>query len=415
METSMSNRPRRNLSAVLAPLAMIVSSVLVSGCGADKLSDDAYGFIDLAPYYYDGSSAANPSAGLPREIAPTKGWLNGTRAEYYDFGLVGTVKKRADTRLVDYASIPPMYFFFDGGGSALFSKAVYEPRTGQWHMRGGKGALNPNPSNGAKKDVPYSVRTRNQLGDFQRPIIDRLQHNTDYSGLWEIWEVQAPDSYEVDSIKSYATLKKGLDDGSFVARRTKKVINCPVLDDRQYVVPSPLYYGIPHPRIELWYRTKRGSCFLADGWMTLADGPTTAANLIKFNKDGSRLQMFDTIAYTIGAGEGARTTIVAPVSKMFIPTAFVATLDTRAPTQLRYSSDNVTDVMPKYSPADPPGYRPIRWLWDLQVPQDPPYVAGTYRSTSQMDPVSMLNRIGPFTKNFPTIGVNVDCSKDATI
>ena len=407
----MSNRPRRNLSAVLAPLTMIVSAVLVSGCGGDKLSDDAYGFIDLAPYYYDGSSAANPSAGLPREIAPTKGWLNGVRAEYYDFGLVGTVKKRSDTKLVDYAAVPAMYFFFDSGGSPLFRKPVYEPRTGLWHMRGGKDVLSPIPANGAKKDVPYSVRTREVLGSFQRPIVDRLQHNTDYSGLWEIWEVSAPDSYEVDSIKSYATLSKALDDSGsgFTARRTKRVINCPVLDDRQYVTPSPLFYGIPHPRIELWYRTKQGSCFLADGWKTLADD---AGNLIKAgaNNDSRRLQMFDTISYTIGAGEGARTTIVAPVSKMFIPTAYVNTLDTRAATQLRYSNDNVTDVMPRYTEADPPGYRPIRWLWDLQVPQDPPYKPATYKSVAQMDPVAMINRLGPFTKNFPTIGLNVGCT-----
>jgi hypothetical protein len=409
METSMSNRPRRNLSAVLAPLTMIVSAVLVSGCGGDKLSDDAYGFIDLAPYYYDGSSAANPSAGLPREIAPTKGWLNGVRAEYYDFGLVGTVKKRADTRLIDYATIPAMYFFFDSGNNPLFSKPVFEPRTGQWHMRGGKDVLNPNPAASAKKDVPYSVRTRSTIGSFQRPIIDRLQHNTDYTGLWEIWEVTAPDGYDVDSVKSFATLDKGIKDGTFGARRTKKVINCPVLDDRQYVTPSPLFYGIPHPRIELWYRTKQGSCYLADGWYTLGEGTST---LIKggANNDSRRLQMFDVISYTIGSGEGARTTIVAPVSKMYIPTAYVAALDTRAPTQLRYSGDNVTDVMPRYTDADPPGYRPIRWLWDLQVPQDPPYKPASYRSVAQMDPVAMINRQGPFTKNFPTIGLNVPCT-----
>jgi len=276
---------------------------------------------------------------------------------------------------------------------------------------GGKDVLDPNPASGAKKDVPYSVRTRGTLGSFQRPIIDRLQHNADYTGLWEIWEVTAPDGYEVDDIKSYATLSKALDDSGsgFSARRTKRVINCPVLDDRQYVTPSPLYYGTPHPRIELWYRTKQGSCFLADGWRTLADD---AGNLIKAgaSSDSRRLQMFDTISYTIGSGEGARTTIVAPVSKMFIPTAYVAALDTRAPTQLRYSNDNVTDVMPRNTEADPPGYRPIRWLWDLQVPQDPPYKPATYKSVAQMDPVAMINRLGPFTKNFPTIGLNVPCT-----
>src|SRR6185436_9139287 len=164
-------------------------------------------------------------------------------------------------------------------------------------MRGGQAVLNPNPANNAPKNVPYSVRTRNVLGDFQRPIVDRLQHNTDYSGLWEIWEVTAPDGYEADSIKSYATLNKGIEGGTFSVRRTKKVINCPVLDDRQYVVPSPLYYGVPHPRIEIWYRTKQGSCFLADGWQTLGDASN---NLYKAGSDSKRLQVFDVISYTIG-------------------------------------------------------------------------------------------------------------------
>jgi len=397
---------------------MIVSAVVVSGCGNDKLSDDAYGFIDLAPYYYDGSSAANPSAGLPREFAPTKGWLNGVRAEFYDFGLVGVTKKRTDTKLPDYASIPPMYFFFDSGGNPLFSKPVYENRTGLWHMRGGKDVLNPNPVNNAPRNVPYSVRTRSTLGSFQRPIVDRLQHNTDYSGLWEIWEVTTPDNYDADSIKSYATLQKGIDAGTFSVRRTKKVINCPVLDDRQYVVPTPLYYGVPHPRIELWYRTKQGSCFLADGMLTLGavDQATTNVTLYKAgpSSDSKRLQTFDVISYTIGSGESARTTITAPVSKLFIPTAKVATLDSRGTSDVRYTGDNVGDGgLPKLTPADPPGYRPIRWLWDLNVPQDPPYQAATYKSTAQMDPVQMVNRLtsnSPFTKNYPLIAQNIPCN-----
>jgi hypothetical protein len=420
----MSNRPRRKSPVALAlPLTMIVSAVVVSGCGNDKLSDDAYGFIDLAPYYYDGSSAANPSAGLPREIAPTKGWLNGVRTEFYDFGLVGVTKKRTDTKLPDYASVPPMYFFYDSGGNPLFSKPVYEQRTGLWHMRGGADVLDPNPIKNAPKKVPYSVRTRAVLGSFQRPIVDRLQHNTDYSGLWEIWEVTAPDGYQPDAIKNFATLQKGIDGGSFSVRRTKKVINCPVLDDRQYVVPSPMYYGVPHPRIEIWYRTKQGSCFLADGMLTLGavDQATSNVTLYKAGptSDSKRLQTFDVISYTIGSGESARTTITAPVSKLFIPTAKVATLDSRGTVDVRYTGDNVADgTLPRLTPADPPGYRPIRWMWDLNVPQDPPYVPATYKSTAQMDPVQMVNRLtanAPFTKNYPIVGVNRPCTADALI
>jgi hypothetical protein len=412
----MSNRPSRKSPVALAlPLTMIVSAVVVSGCGNDKLSDDAYGFIDLAPYYYDGSSAANPSAGLPREFAPTKGWVNGARTEFYDFGLVGVTKKRTDTKLPDYASIPPMYFFFDSGGSPMFSKPVYETRTGLWHMRGGTDVLNPNPVGNAPRNVPYSVRTRQAIGSFQRPIVDRLQHNTDYSGLWEIWEVTAPDGYEPDAIKNFATLQKGIDGGTFTVRRTKKVINCPVLDDRQYVVPTPLYYGIPHPRIEIWYRTKQGSCFLADGMLTLGSVDANAeVTLYKANSDSKRLQTFDVISYTIGSGESARTTITAPVSKLFIPTAKVATLDARGTVDVRYTGDNVGEGgWPRLTQADPPGYRPIRWLWDLNVPQDPPYVVATYKSTAQMDPVQMVNRLtanAPFTKNYPIIGRQMPCS-----
>jgi hypothetical protein len=91
----------------------------------------------------------------------------------------------------------------------------------------------------------------------------------------------------------------------------------------------------------------------------------------------------------------------------------VATLDTRGAVDVRYTGDNVTDVFPRMSPADPPGYRPIRWLWDLKVPQDPPYVSATYRSVSQMDPTQMSNRLSsntPFTKNFPIIGTNFACN-----
>jgi hypothetical protein len=187
-----------------------------------------------------------------------------------------------------------------------------------------------------------------------------------------------------------------------------------VLDDRQYVVPTPLYYGIPHPRIEIWYRTKQGSCFLADGMLTLGSVDANAeVTLYKANSDSKRLQTFDVISYTIGSGESARTTITAPVSKLFIPTAKVATLDSRGTVDVRYTGDNVGDgALPRQTPADAPGYRPIRWMWDLNVPQDPPYVAATYKSTAQMDPVQMVNRLtanSPFTKNYPLIGVNQGC------
>jgi hypothetical protein len=419
METSMLNRLCRSLPAVIYfPLTLIISSVAVVGCGDDKLADDPYGFIDLAPYYYDGSSATNPSGGLVREIAPQGGWMNGIRAQYYDFGIVGTVKKRTDANTPDYAVVNPMYFFFNSAGQPLFSKPVYERRTGLWHMRGGVNVLDPNPPNSSAKNVPYSVRVRNTLvdkdrgvADYQRPIVDVLQHVTPgYSGLWEIYEVIAPDGYQPDAIKSLATLQKGINDGSFLVSRTQRVFNCPVIDDRQFVTPTPTWYGMPHPRIELWYRTKQGSCFVADGWLALGnfDG-----SLIKANSNSRRLNQFDTISYTIGAGVSARTTVVAKVTRIFQPKVTVANQDpTKTATDIRYVGDNVTDTFPKLSPADPPGYSPIRWLWDLKVPQDPPYEPGSYKSLDQMDPANLSIRSGPFTKNMPLIGTWSGCANN---
>lgn len=418
----MSNRPRPSFSSIIVTLSVIVSSGFLSGC-AEDLSDDAYGFIDLAPYFYDGATPGKPTAGLPINVSPQNGWMGGLRAEYYDFGLVNVARNRAATRVPDFAVVHPMYFFFDSSGKPLFSKPVYEERTGIWHMRGGKGAPNPNPRGDAPKNVPYTIRVRDRLGDFQRPIVDRIHHDADYSGLWEVHEVMVPDDYEPDAIKSFETLERGLDSGKFLTRRTQKVINCPILDERTYVTPTPMWYGVPHPRIEIWYRTKQGSCFLADGWRTLGDDD---GNLYPANSDNARLDTFDVIRYTIGDKQSARTVVVSPVGKLWVPTVTVVNQDpSRPPLDIRYVNDHLSDAMPRQSADSPPGYRPIRWMWDLLVPQDPPYEAGTYKDLAQIDTFPATVPIppsvapagqqirprpqGPFMRNMPLIGRAVPC------
>jgi hypothetical protein len=68
--------------------------------------------------------------------------------------------------------------------------------------------------------------------------------------------------------------------------------------------------------------------------------------------------------------------------------------------------------------SDPPGYSPLRWLWDLRVPQDPPYVPGSYKRLEQMDPANLSKRLlastgPPYVKNFPLIGKITPCKTDA--
>lgn len=414
----MLNRPGRFSPALLLHLSLIVGSVSLVGCGEERLSDEAYGFIDLAPYYMDGATSGNPTSALPRDLRPQMGWVNGVRAEYYDFGLVGTVKRRSNTSIPDYAVVHPMYFFFDQDGNPMFSRPVHERRTGLWHMRGGKNTKDPNPPDTSSKDFVYSIRIRDLLvdekrgtADYQRPIVDRIQHNSgDYSGLWEIYKVIAPVGYDPDAIKSYETLQKGIDSGEFQVRRTQKVINCPIVDDRTYITPTAMYYGVPRPRMEIWYRTKQGSCFLIDGWLTLGDSngrPYGADDAL----DANRLDTFDIIRYTIGNGNGARTTVVAPVSRMYQPIVRVADQDpARTAVEIPYQNDYLTESLPRLRPSDPPGYRPIRWMWSILVPQAPEYVFGSVKRVDQTDPAQLSARSGgPFTKNFPIIGRAIPC------
>jgi hypothetical protein len=422
--------------ASLARGLFVFAALAVVGCGQDDFSDDAYGFIDLSPYFYDGSSAANPVAGLATTINPSRGWNNGFRAEYYDFGLVGISRKRDSKGVTlaepDYAYVQPMYFFYDSGGRPMFSKPIYDRRTGQWWMKGGQGLLNPNPilpRTGASMgeintyySVPYSVRVRKPLvddkrssSDFQRPVINVLQDNTRYSGLWEVIEVKVQDGgYAPDSVKSEATLLAGVSAGKFSLTHTAKVIACPVLDDRTSVTPSVMAYNIPRPRIELWYRTKLGTCYLVNGYETIArtldDGNAELdardpAN-IDLLKAGSpdRVNTFDVISFQIG--DQPFPTVVAPTVKMYTPRATVATLGST----LRYPGDDLSTTLPKHRNSDPGGYSPIVWSWEIGVPQDPPFTAGTYKSLDRVDPSVLAARTGgPWTRHYAVIGIARPC------
>lgn len=433
METCM-NRPRRSLIGALFPLSMLASLALV-GCGDSELSDEAYGYIDLAPYFFDGASSGSPRSALPREIRPQKGWVGGVRAEYYDFGLVSVARKRTSSSTPDFAYVHPMYFMFDSAGNPLFAKPIYEKRTGVWHMRGGKDMLDPNPRTYAKpedearaKKVPYSVRLRATVkdparagsDDYQRPVIDVVNGDTSrYSGLWEVVEVTVPDGYEPDAIKNYETLQAGIESGKFKERRAKPpydpaVINCPMVDHASEVWPSSLQYGIPRPSIEVWYRTKLGRCYLVNGWEALGDD---SGNLYKANSDASRLNVFDVIGYTIGPKGSERTTVVAPVGKMWVPSVRLANQDPLQDSfDIRYGNENLTDAIPKRYAGDPPGYRPIRWMQDIRVPQDPPFEAGTFKEIGQVDlALAAARSSGPWTRNYPLIGRAIPCAADPQV
>lgn len=477
----MNRRGRASLS--LSPALFLCASMaaLSVGCGEEEFVDDAYGAIDLAPYFFDGSSAANPTAGLPRDIIAKRGWVDGTRAEFYDFGLINFTRKRSSTGTtlaepdVGYAN--PMYFFFNRRNQPLFSRPIFDKRTATFHMRGGKDALNVNPAGapggdnprakeleGRYYDLPYSARARNTVldrargkDDYQRPIIDRLQNDARYSGMWEIVEVTVNDDYVEDSIKSAKTLLAAQAAGKLSMRNTGKVINCPVLDDRTWVTPSNMgFQKHPNgrafmqvsPRIEVWFRTKLGSCYLANGWETL--GRTfydcqTSSGVVAANEDGvcpdgklgtvlrdpredevavgndwlptlelwpaqaadwQRLDTFDVIRYDINNVKR----VMVPIGKHYIPKVTVPTLNpTGGSSDVRYAHDDLQTAKPRVFDGDPGGYTPLVWLHDITVPQDPPFQGGTFKKLEDADPQRVAARTGVFVKNFPIAGISTPC------
>src|SRR5215831_6631179 len=100
-----------------------VAAFLLLGCGSnDDLNEDSTGTVDLVP----SSTAANPTLVVPRVLAPSRGWANGVRIEFYNFGAV-TMNRQRDNKgsvlnVPDVTSVPPIYFFYDGQGRPLFSK-----------------------------------------------------------------------------------------------------------------------------------------------------------------------------------------------------------------------------------------------------------------------------------------------------
>jgi hypothetical protein len=427
-------------SAYFFPALATLALLSITGCGEDELTDEAYGAIDLTPFYLDGATAA------PAEIRANRGWFDGKRVEMYDFGLVNHRRKRnaagATIREPDIAFVNPIYFFYDQQGNAMFSKPAFDKRTGAFFMKGGERVLSPSPRDpdpgkeGIYYTTPYSQRQRDyftdplrRTADYQRPIIDKLQNDGTYTGLWEIVEVTVKDGgYKPDSIKSAKTMKKAVEDGKLALTRTLKVVNCPVLEERTWVVPSSMAYrqGQPaymlvQPRIELWYRTKLGFCFLVNGFETLGDAgddprDPNSINYYKKGETDKRLDTFDVIRYSVGEGSNRVDLVEAVVGKVYSPRSQVTTGNPRGNTvQWRYYNDEVVTGIPRHFPGDAPGYSPIAWLFDISVPQDPPYAGGSFKRLADVDPVKITPRdtdTTVWTRNYPVGGVASTCKVD---
>jgi hypothetical protein len=430
------------------PLLLVAACAALTGC-KEQFSDDAFGVVDLSSVF-DGGSPTNPAAGLPTQIAPTIGFVDGQQVEYYDFGVI-PAQRDMTTGRPTAVEVRPMYFFYNPAGQPLFAAPVRDRRDGTDWMRGGKNVLNPNPKdfcagvpadkqktdpctrqNDAEKLRPYPLRQRDPLvddnrhvADYQRPIVDVTPANQGlqpYTGFWEIVEITAPGDYEPDAIKHESTLERAIASGKFQRRNTGKVIDCPILDERTVVLPGVTDRLTPRPRVELWYRRRLTFCYLVSGWETLGVAPLPGSSsddkrqLLFANSPDQQVDTFDVAHVTVGEGVSQQSRILVPVGRGYVPTVqTVVPGSTGDPIVTRLSGNLLTRGLPKHHPNDPSGYTPVRWMWDLLVEMD--YLPGGLTSVETLDPGQTMPRDVPdmVVRNIPVRGVAIPCSLPAVM
>lgn len=405
---------------------------LTAGC-KEGYEDEAFGVLELQTTYPE-NTPSDPTAGLPESIPVQTGYADGQQGEYYDFGSVPTIIRPATGEPAS-ARVQPMYFFFTKSGAPLLARVQRETRNVTDQLVGGRDVREINPTDPCAADAtidparcaslrayeagkPYGDRFRALLvdpqrggADYQRPVVDVTPADVTsvrplYTGLWEIVAVTVPDDYRPDAIKRYDTLKRGLDADDFSARPTGKVINCPIVDERITTPPGAVARAIPRPRMQVWYRGKLTLCFLVNGWETVGDEqgrpyPGTP------DYDAVRVQTFDVAPIGLGTAASPSSSLVAPVSRAYVPAQQVDTLDGRS-TPVRIAENIVARGRPRHTLADPPGYTPIRWMWDIFVPG--PYRQGALRSPDALDESNSLPRSPLRTQNVALRGLSVPCS-----
>jgi hypothetical protein len=406
------HRPQGNGFAGPWPLLILaVVGAAAAGC-EEEFSDDQFGTLDLAPVF-DGSTPGDPAAGIPTQMSPRRGYVDGQVAEYYDFGLVPTIVDPTNFEPIA-VRVQPMYFFFDSQLRPLWSRPIREIKDGTDWIKGGQKVLNPNPTdfcagvtdpqglvdckqaNQRERLKSYPLREREPLrdperggvNDYQRPIVDLTPQDNDpprrqYTGLWEVMEVITP--------------------GDYIVRSTGKVINCPLVDARTYVNAGITNRKVLRPRVELWYRRQAAVCLLANGWETLGqpDGTRYLAN-----SDADRVDTFDVSRINVGG----TTELVVPVGRAYEPVVVDQTGTNSG--QVRVEGSTLSVSQPRRLPSDPPGYTPVRWMFDVPAPSD--FRPGEWQSVADVDPAKASPRgasfVEPEVRNLALRGVAAKCS-----
>lgn len=362
---------------------------------------------------FGNSDGGGPTNGAPVALYPVQtGFLAGESVRYHNLGTSSFTRggpPQAQLALTGTATgsapVHPMYFFFDEDGAPLLAPLWKQEATGQ-----------------------FFIRPRDAKHDFHKPIIDLATADIapeSYSGLWQVVKVIVPKGHKPNAITTaadlYAASKRNRANVKIVP--TAFAINCPLVAPRAHVVPNVTAYEgdsvrIPQPQMELWYRGNSVECFLANGWETLGravwddTGTSHLYQLLSFHEDEARVQTFD-VQQVAGTGDKP-IRLVAPVGLLFVP-------HTRVLGQDIFFEDVAVFAgpPPRRRREDPLGYRPIRWIWNLEVKasEDEPLNATTFRwsgltDASRLEPNKLSPRQPISVINAPLSGGEVTCEGD---
>jgi len=282
----------------------VVVVVAMGGCG-DSLVDEEEGDVPLTEIPFDRTGT----------IALQAGFVDGKAVEFYRMG----------TFVPDESGWFPSYDKFPG-------------------MPVGEMFVWINDAGELRLDHP------------QRPIIDTLPLQAEYSDFFELVAV-TDDSTSANDIKSRATLLRA----GLHLQYSGRIVNCPVVGPKASLAPSKS--SSQFPLVKLWYRKKTVHCLLMDG----------GTHLLGQGKGAPVFKVYGTPT----VGEDREYRVAAREVYHMVTKAFIG-------------ADQVTDIpVPDndifLQPPSSAGYSPLARIWDVTVPTD--YQLGGLTSHADLFPV----------------------------
>ena len=362
----------------------------VVGC-EEEFSDEPFGTLDLAPVY-DGGTPSEPCRRHPPGDPAQPGLPGRQRGRVLRLRHRPPVINPEDGTPIA-VRVQPMYFFFDQRRGRCSPRPVREVRDGTDWIKGGPTCSTRTPRTSAagaadrrtcqarnarrrrsptrpRSAIRWSIPT-GAVGRLpaaaHRPHARRTASRPGAStpGCGRSSRSPRPTATRWTPSRTWPRWTGRSPRASSASAATGKVINCPLIDERTYVLRGVTSRRTFHPRIELWYRRQLATCFLANGWETLGreDGVRWFAN-----QDDERLDTFDVARVTVGSGAGGDAGTGGPGGPRLRPGRH-ARRSWMVPSPVaRPATSSPPPSRGRTARATRPATAPMRWMFDVTAP-----------------------------------------------